>query len=71
MQQGYRRSVFKRCSMADKNTPSAEPPKAVEVKPEKPAQKPMPAPARRHMVNDHDLSAVKKGKTRLDEKSGK
>lgn len=58
--------------MADKKSPSAEPPKAAETKPVEPVQKPRPAPARSHMVHDgHDSSAVEKGKSRIDEKLGK
>jgi len=57
--------------MADKKTPPAEPPKSAETKPHVSVQKPKPAPARPHMVNDHDLEAVKKGSTRLDERSKK
>jgi len=55
--------------MADEKTRPAEPPKSAETKPAVPDQKPKPAPARPHMVNDHDLEAVKKGKTQLDESS--
>ena len=53
--------------MADEKNPPAEPPKSVEPKPDVPVQKPKPAPAAPHMVNDHCLDADKKSKTRLDE----
>lgn len=71
LQRSYHRSTIWQFDMVDQKTPPAEPPKNAATKPDVPAQKPKPAPARPHMVNDHDLEAVKKGKIRLDEGSKK
>ena len=71
LQRSYHSSTIWQFDMVEKKIPPAEPPKNAAIKPDDPAQKPKPAPARPHMVNDHDLEAVKKGKTRLDEDSKK
>lgn len=59
--------------MADKETSPVEPPENADAKTDASGEKPRPAPtpARPHMVNDHDIDAVRKDKNQIDESSKK
>ena len=52
--------------MTDTKAPTSEPAKGSQEKPAAP-ERPKPAPAQPHMVNDHDEDEINKGKTRLNE----